>query len=127
MITMTFLTLFWKASTKGEKVQSRAKKSELQKTLFVSKFYKLNNQGQIETKPLLNDSRNSATMKRHGKSDDEKARKGIFLKTVNGGERHKRVRDVENSSLEKCQSPSKKFKSISKKIEFFEELESTAF
>ena len=111
-----------------EKVQRRAKKSELQKQLFVSKFYKLNNQGQLETKPpLLNDSRNSATMSRHEKSDDYKARKGIFLKTVNGGGTPNRVRDVGNSSLEKLQSPIKKFKSISKKIEYFEEQKSTTF
>ena len=109
-----------------EKVQKRAKKSELQKQLFVSKFYKINSQGQIETKPpQLNDSRNRVTMSRHEKSDNDKAKKGIFLKTVNGGGTPKRLR--ENSSLEKFQSPSKKFKSISKKIEFFEEQESTAF
>ena len=108
-----------------EKVQTRTKKSELQKQQFVSKFYKLNNQGQIETKPpILNNSRSSATMSRHEKSDDDLARKGIFLKIVNGGGTPKRVRDVENCSLEKFQSPSKKLKLISKKIKFFEEHES---
>ena len=76
----------------------RAKKSELQKQQFLSKFYKLNNQGRIETKPPMpNDSRNSVTMSRYEKSDDDIARKKIFLKTVNGGGTPKRVRDVENS------------------------------
>ena len=107
-----------------EKVQTRTKKSELQKQQFVSKFFKLNNQSQIETKPpILNNSRSSATMSRHEKSDDDLARKGIF----NGGGTPKRVRDIENCSVEKCQSPSKKIKLISKKIKFFEEQESTAF
>ena len=98
-----------------EKVQTRTKKSELQKQQFVSKFFKLDNQSQIETKPL---NLNRATMSRHEKSDDNLARKGIF----NGGGTPKRVRDVENCSLEKCQSPSKKFKQISNQIKFFEEI-----
>ena len=70
--------------------------------------------------------RSGVTIKRHKKSNEELARKGIFLNRFDGGGTLKRQKNAEANSFGDLQSPSKKYKSISKKLSIFEEQESTA-